>query len=219
MNIIIVGCGRMGAELAYRLYQQGHQVAIIDQAASAFDNLHPDFRGRTMEGDVLTRDLLRRIGIEQADGLAAVTNSDTLNAVVAHVARTVYQVPNVVVRNYDARWRQFHEAFGLQVVSSTIWAAQRLEELLYQSGIQAVFSTGNGEVQIYEITIPETWHGRTLQELLPEEGCIPAALSRAGQAMLPARELHLKEGDILFVSATLAGNQSICRQLEPGKER
>jgi len=42
----------------------------------------------------------------------------------------VYHVPNVVVRNYDPRWQPLHEAFGLQVVSSASWGAQRMEELL-----------------------------------------------------------------------------------------
>ena len=46
MNVIVVGCGRVGSELAYRLHQRGHQVTVIDQEASAFNNLPPDFRGR-----------------------------------------------------------------------------------------------------------------------------------------------------------------------------
>ena len=96
MKFIVVGCGRVGAQLATRLFQQGHQVTVVDIVASAFDNLDPSFRGRTLEGDVLGQDMLRRAGIEGSDGLAAVTSSDTLNAVIAHVARTVFHVPNVV---------------------------------------------------------------------------------------------------------------------------
>ncbi|MBU0494614.1 MAG: TrkA family potassium uptake protein [Chloroflexi bacterium] len=131
MNMIVIGCGRVGAQLAYRLYQQGHKV-VVDPVAEAFENLPADFRGRTVEGEVLNQDVLRRAGIEQADGLAAVTSLDPVNAVVAHVARTVYHVPTVVVRNYNPRWRVIHEAFGLPVISSTSWGAQRIEELLTQ---------------------------------------------------------------------------------------
>ncbi len=213
MNFIVVGCGRMGAELAYRLYQQGHQVAVLDQVASAFDNLHPEFRGRTMEGDVLTRDLLRRAGIEQADGLAAVTSSDSLNAVVGHIARVIYHVPHVVARNYDARWRELHEAFNLQVVSSTMWAAQRIEELLYHTDARVVFSAGNGEVEIYELVVPEAWQSHTLQELLCDGQCLPVAVSRAGRAILPAMETTLEAGDILHISATLSGSQGLRQRL------
>lgn len=219
MNIIVVGCGRVGAELAYRLFQKGHQVAVIDQVASAFDNLAPDFRGRTVEGEVLAQDVLRRAGIEQAEGLAAVTNSDSLNAVVAHVARTVYRVPQVVVRNFHPRWRPLLEAFGLQVVSSTSWGAQRIEELLYQPYARSVFSAGNGEVEIYELAVPEAWRGRTLQDLLPAGQCLAVALTRAGRAMLPSHEIRLEAGDIVHLSATLAGIEALRHRLSAPQDR
>jgi len=205
MNVIVVGCGRVGAELAYRLYQRGHRVTVVDQAASAFDSLPPDFRGRTLEGEVLAQDVLHRAGIEQTDALAAVTSSDSLNAVVAHVARTVYHVPNVVVRNYDPRWRPLYEAFGLQVVSPASWGAQRIEELLYPAHGHAVFSAGNGEVEVYEIVIPKPWHGHSLQDLLAESQCLAVALTRAGRAMLPSSDIRLEAGDVLHVSATQEG--------------
>ena len=88
MNFIVVGCGRVGAELAYHLFASGHQVVVVDSRKEAFNRLHPDFRGRTLEGEGLAESVLERAGIREADGLAAVTNSDTLNAVVAHTAIT-----------------------------------------------------------------------------------------------------------------------------------
>src|SRR5512142_1445210 len=138
MRVIVVGCGRIGSELAYRLYRKGHEVAVIDSVGAAFNNLHPDFRGRTVEGEALGQDVLHRAGIEHADGLAAVTSIDSLNAVVAHVARTVYDVPHVVVRNFDPDWRPLHESFGLQIISSTSWGAQRIEELLYHEEMRLI---------------------------------------------------------------------------------
>jgi len=219
MNAIVVGCGRVGSELAYRLYQKGHQVAVIDQVASAFDNLPPDFRGRTVEGEVLAQDVLRRAGIEQAEGLAAVTNSDSHNIVVAHVARTVYHVPQVVARNYHPRWRPLHEAFGLQVVSSTSWGAQRIEELLYHAYARSVFSAGNGEVEIYELAVPEAWRGRSLQDFLPPGECLAVALTRAGRAMMPFPELRLELGDVVHLSATLAGIEALRHRLNKPQER
>lgn len=219
MHFIVVGCGRVGAELAYRLFQKGHQVAVIDQVAAALNNLPADFHGRTVEGEALATDVLRRAGIEQADGLAAVTNSDSLNAVVAHVARTVYHVPQVVVRNYHPRWRGLHEAFGLQVVSSTSWGAQRIEELLYPTFARSVFSAGNGEIEIYELVVPEVWHGRTLQDLLPAGQCLAVALTRAGKAILPSSEERLEAADILHLSTNLAGIETLRHQLKAPQGR
>jgi trk system potassium uptake protein TrkA len=210
MFIIVVGCGRVGSELAYGLYKKGHEVAIIDHVGGSFSHLPADYRGRTIEGEVLSEDVLRRTGVEQADGLAAVTNSDAVNAVVGHVARTVYNVRSVVVRNYDPRWRELHEAFGLQVVSSTAWGAQRIEELLSQTSGRAVLSAGNGEVEVYELPMPEEWAGRVVEDLAPPGAeCLAVSLTRAGKAMLPRPGMRFERGDVVHVSATLVGMEGL----------
>jgi trk system potassium uptake protein len=209
MNMIVIGCGRVGSELAYRLYQKGHRVTVIDKEAGAFANLPPDFRGRTLEGEPLQQDLLRRAGIEQAGGIAMVTSSDSVNAVVAHVARTVYGIPNIVVRNYEPQWRSMFEAFNIQVVSSSSWGAQRLEELLYHVEMRPVFSAGNGEVEIYEFTVPEAWAGQPIYKLLPHHDCVLAGLTRAGTALLPDMNFQFVEGDVILVSATLNGIEEL----------
>jgi trk system potassium uptake protein TrkA len=205
MKLIVVGCGRMGAELAYHLYQQQHQVVVIDQELHAFENLHPNFRGRTIEGDALAEGILHRAGIEEADGLAAVTNSDVVNAVVGHIAHRVYHLPKVVTRNYDARWLSLLETFELTVVSSMIWGAQQIETLLYSKESQVVFSAGHGEVNLYELAIPVSCHNYNLQKTeAGDEFCL-VSLTRNGEAMLPSPPLTLNAGDVLHVSATPAG--------------
>ncbi|MCI0554350.1 MAG: TrkA family potassium uptake protein [Anaerolineae bacterium] len=219
MNFIVLGCGRVGAELCYRLAKSGHQVVVVDSNRQAFNRLHPDFRGRTLEGEGLAESVLERAGIREADGLAAVTNSDTLNAVAAHIARTFYDVPNVVARNYDPNLRPIIEAFGLQTVGSTYWGAQRVEELLMNPFQKVVYSPGNGEVEVYEVLIPEEWNNRTLGELLNQlKGCYPVALSRAGRAFLPEADTMLHEGDLLNVSSTFEGMGALTARLSKKAE-
>ena len=214
MNFIVVGCGRVGAELCYHLFKGGHQVVVVDSKRDAFNRLHPDFRGRTLEGEGLAESVLERAGIQEADGLAAVTNSDMLNAVVAHTARTFYNVPNVVARNYDPNLRVVIEAFGLQTVGSTYCGAQRVEELLMNPTQKVVYSAGNGEVEVYEVLIPEAWNGKTLGELLkPVKQCYPVALSRAGRATLPDMSTMLSTGDLLNVSSTFEGMGALSERL------
>ncbi len=215
MNFLVVGCGRVGAELCYRLFQSGHQVVVVDSDRNAFNRLRPDFRGRTLEGEGLAENVLERAGIKDADGLAAVTNSDTLNAAVAHTARAVFNVPIVVVRNYDPALRPVIEAFGLQTVSSTTWGAQRVEELLTNPMQKTVYSAGNGEVEVYEVTIPEHMNGLTVGGLLtPLPQCYPAAVTRAGRSMLPNSDLKLESGDVLNVSSTFEGIGLLMARLE-----
>jgi trk system potassium uptake protein TrkA len=214
MNFIVVGCGRVGAELCYHLFMSGHQVVVVDINKESFNRLHPDFRGRTLEGEGLAEGVLERAGIREADGLAAVTNSDTLNAVVAHAARTIYNVPNVVARNYDPNLRTVIEAFGLQTVGSTSWGAQRVEELMMHPTQRVVYSAGNGEVEVYEVRIPEQWDAHTLGELLkPLERCYPVALARAGRSFLPDDETRLQAGDLLNFSSTFEGMRGMMARL------
>jgi trk system potassium uptake protein TrkA len=136
--------------------------------------------------------------------LAAVTNSDMLNAVVAHTARTIYNVPVVVVRNYDPRLLAVIEAFGLQTVSSTSWGAQRVEELLTKPVQKTVYSTGHGEVEVYELGVPAHWNGRTVGELLqPFSGqCFPVSVTRAGRSFLPEAAFKMETDDLINISST-----------------
>lgn len=206
MNFIVIGCGRVGAELAHHLFKNGHQVVVVDANKQAFNRLHPDFRGRTLEGEGLAESVLERAGIREADGLAAVTNSDALNAVVSHAAREFFGVPVVVARNYDPSLRGLIEAFDLQTVGSTIWGAQRVEELLVNPSEKVVYSAGNGEVEIYEVRIPEEWNERTLGELVESlSECRTVALTRAGRSSLPEAGTKLHAGDLLTVSSTFKG--------------
>jgi trk system potassium uptake protein TrkA len=219
MNFIVVGCGRVGSELCYHLFKSGHNVVVVDSKKEAFNRLHPDFRGRTLEGEGLAESVLERAGIREADGLAAVTNSDTLNAVVAHTAREFYDVPVVVARNYDPNLRSIIEAFGLQTVGSTYWGAQRIEELLMNPTQKMVYSAGNGEVAVYEVRIPEEWNGRTLGELLsPLKDLLPVALSRAGRSFLPDMGTKIQEGDLLNVSSTFEGIGALTARLSKKAE-
>ena len=214
MNLIVVGCGRVGAELAYRLSKKGHQVTVIDRFPDSFHGLPEDYTGKTIEGEAMNQDVLRRAGFDTADGVAIVTSSDSVNAIVGHIARTVYNIPIVVVRNYDSHWRSLHEAFGHQVISSSSWGAQRIEELLYHEEGHTVFSAGNGEVELYEFTVQEIWNGKRIEELLGDQEYIVAALTRAGRAILPKVGTLLETGDLLLISATLDGSLALRTRLQ-----
>src|SRR5574341_1764339 len=214
MHFIIVGCGRVGSDLAYRLSKKSHQVVVIDTVVEAFQNLPPDFRGLTLEGQGLSYDVLHRAGIEKTEGLAAVTDSDSVNAVLGHIARSMYKIPHVVIRNNDPAWRVLHELFNVQIVSAASWGAQRVEELLYPTATPIVFSAGNGEVEIYECEVPASFDGRSLRDLLPESGVVAASLTRTGCAQLPSQDVLLEKGDILHLSATLEGIEALRTRIE-----
>jgi len=218
MKTIVVGCGRIGATLAYSLYKRGHEVSVVDDNPNSFYNLPADFQGRIHEGDALNHDVLMRTGIASCDALASVTNNDALNAVVAYIAKVEYNVPNILARNYDPDLRAVFEAFDIQVVSSTSWGAQRIEELMTDGGFRTVFSAGNGEIEVYELVIPAEWHGKTLQDLIPCSTCKPISLTRAGRAFLPEMNTEIHSGDILNVAATFDGINETRAQLRQAEK-
>lgn len=218
MKAIVIGCGRIGAELAYRLFKRGHEVSVVDNVAAAFSNLPADFQGRIHEGDALNQDVLVRAGIQTCDVLAAVTNNDALNMVVSHIARIEYNVGNIVARNYNPVAREYFEVFDIQVVGSTSWGAQRIEELMYHKDARTVFSAGNGEVEIYELTMTESWDGKTIGQLIPCESCKPIALTRGGRAVIPEDSTVIHQGDIVHIAATFDGIEKTRIRLDSMKK-
>jgi len=212
MYAVIVGCGQLGAELASRLYRAGHEVAIVDQTPAAFQTLDPAFRGRIVEGDVLSQDVQRRAEFQRADAVAAVTNVDTVNAVIAHVARMRYRVDKVVARNYDPRILTLHETFGHTVVASTVWGARNFEELLSRpagGAAQPLFVTPDGSVAVHAVGIPAGWDGRPLEQLLAGLEVSAVSLTRGARSLLPAAGAPLATGDIVHLSATRTGIEAL----------
>jgi trk system potassium uptake protein TrkA len=204
MYVIVVGCGRVGSELAHRLFRQSHEVTVVDETGASFRNLHPDYRGRTIEGSVLSEEVLRRAEVSRADGVAAVTNSDTVNAVVGHAARAVFGIKNVVVRNFDPRLLPLHQSFRHRVVSSTVWGAQQIETLLHHPEEQSLLSLGASEIEVFDLRVSGGWAGRTVRELLSGLEAVPVTLTREGIAELARPESALTAGALLKV-ATVAG--------------
>ena len=218
-QIIIVGCGRVGTELALSVFRKGYGVAVVDVNPRAFDRLGPEFRGRTVQGDGFAEDVLKRAGIETADALAAVTTSDSVNIVVARVARDIYHLAHVVARAYNPRRAPIYEKLGLQTIASSSWGALRIEQLILHPGLQSVYSAGNGEVQLYEVSVPHEWEGRTVGDLVPAENALPVAIARGGRACLPDRSTVLRAHDVLQVSATDEGAAILRQRLQSRGEK
>lgn len=212
-QIIIVGCGRVGVELAISLWEKNHTVTVVDSNPRAFDRLGSEFRGRTVQGEAFDQEVLKRASIETADAFAAVTASDSANIVAARVARDIYHVHHVVARVYNPRRTPVYEKLGLQTIISSSWGAQRIEQLILHPDLQSIASAGNGEVQTYEISVPAEWEGQKIRDLVPPQAAIPVALARGGRGSLPTPETILKAQDILQISATAEGMDALRSRL------
>lgn len=119
MNVIIVGCGRVGARVASILSHNGHDVTVVDTNPAAFRRLAKEYKGDTIIGTGIDEDVLRSAGIEQADAFVAVTNGDNRNIMAAQVARDIFDVPEVVCRIYDPVREDTYRRLGLSTVCPT----------------------------------------------------------------------------------------------------
>src|SRR5437899_9805751 len=118
MRAIIMGCGRVGSEITLQLGVAGHEVAIIDKQASAFDRLPPGFNARTIVGLGFDRDVLEHAGIKEADAFIAVSNGDNSNIVSARVALEHYHVPHVIARIYDPQRPEIYQRRNIPSVAT-----------------------------------------------------------------------------------------------------
>ncbi len=133
MKIIIMGCGRRGAQLAYMLQQDGHEVTVLDRSEEAFDTegyLPDDFTGTKMIGNGMDLDDLRRAGAEHADAFISATRGDNRNVMAAQIARHVFGIPRIVTLVHDPMRAEIYHSLGLRTVSPTRVVAELLKEAL-----------------------------------------------------------------------------------------
>jgi len=130
VKVIIMGCGRVGAQLASLLDAEGHQVTVLDIDAHSFRRLPPSFGGTALVGDGTDEEMLRKAGITEADAFVAVTQGDNRNVMGAQIAKNIFNVQRVICRIYDPLRKDVYEALGLEAVSPTTVFAQLLRDNL-----------------------------------------------------------------------------------------
>ena len=209
MRIIVIGCGRTGAGLARVLDTAGHAVTVVDSAPSAFERLGSTFGGVWVGGAGIDADVLLRAGIEAADGIAAVTGDDEVNAVVARIAGRLFRVPKVVARLYDPRKAEIYRRLGVQVVAPVDWGIHRAADLLTFSDVGAIMSLGTGQVDLVEVDVPPLLDGRPLGELTAPGEVLPIAISRAGRTFIPTSETTMQIGDIVHLAVVAASRRRL----------
>jgi trk system potassium uptake protein TrkA len=216
MRVIIVGCGRMGSELAHQLVDDGQDVTVVDVDPRTFERLGSGFKGKTVAGSGFDRDVLARAGAERADAVAAVTARDNLNIVIARVARNVFNVPKVVARLYDPRRAEIYQRLGLRTVSSTAWGASRIMQLLGHLGLDVVSTLGNGEVELVEVEVPPHWVNRTVTNVnVPAEMSV-TSVTRKGETFIPALGTAFQTGDRIVIAVLATSRAKLEKMLAVG---
>jgi trk system potassium uptake protein TrkA len=196
-----MGCGRVGASLADALSRIGHEVAVIDRNAQAFQRLSPEFSGTRVLGMGFDRDVLLRAGIEGADAFAAVSSGDNSNIISARVAREMFGVQRVVARIYDAKRAAVYERLGIPTVATVPWTTDRLLNTLVRDVKTTRWRDPTGTVAVNEVDLNELWVGHRVTALEEATGARVAFLIRFGTGVLPEPKTVLQAGDQVYIAA------------------
>ena len=217
VHSIVVGCGRLGSELAVLLERAGHTVSIIDKRKTAFERYLPErWTGRAVVGMGFDRDALEQAGIKEASALAAVTGGDNSNILAARIAKETFQIPNVVARIQDPRRAVLYQQLGIQTVASVSWATEQVMRRLFPAESVAEWTDATGSLKLVDVAIPAKWTGRRLGEFDEPGRFQLIGLTRGGESRIPRPELVGQEGDRLHVVVMADAEPELTTRLESG---
>lgn len=208
-----MGCGRVGANLAQSLENNGHSVAIIDQNADAFRRLSPDFGGKKVTGLGFDRETLSQAGIDDAFGFAAVSDGDNSNILAARVVRETYGVDNVVARIYDPHRAEIYQRLGIPTVATVRWTANQVLRRMLPMGATDEYRDPSGQVLLAQMDVHPGWYGRPVRVLDQASGAKSAFITRYGEGVLIQPDTVLQENDILHVLMHTDSSSSVERIL------
>lgn len=131
---MIIGCGRLGANLANTLSDEGGNVLIVDKDKNAFRKLSPSFGGLAVTGDGTDFDVLQEAQMHQANVVVVVTNNDNANVMIAQIAREIFQVERVIARLYDPERECIYREFGIDTICPAVLSAKEIDKFLAKAG-------------------------------------------------------------------------------------
>lgn len=200
MNIIIIGCGKVGSKFAQILSDDGHDVVIVDNDKNAFKALKHDFNGITVAGVPIDQDVLKQAGIENADAFAAVTPDDNVNIMACQVAREIFKVPRVIARIYNPEREHVFHQFGLETICPTNLTVDVIRsKILGESG--SSHHTVSGEAFTFRREpVKREYEGKKLSAVKMKKDCHVFGVLQNSVFSFPNPGIKLNKGDSLIIA-------------------
>lgn len=182
MNILVIGCGNVGAALCNKLSAQGHDVSVICGDKNQFSNLSPDFTGFTTLGVAIDRDVLRRAGIENCDALAAVTADDNTNLMVIQLAKEFFNVQKVFARVNDPKKNEVFSEFGLETICPTNITVEAISSAI-NNDVYSNVTVGDHSLILEQMELPKDFIGKRVSEIAFEENEVLVAIEHSDKTL------------------------------------
>ncbi len=208
MNILIVGCGRVGSRLIQVLEEMGHDISVLEEMHSKVENLESlenfSFNGMLQIGSPIDVDMLRQAGIENCDALVAVCPEDNINIMVSQIATELFHIPYVLARVTDpARKKVFTQRFGMHAVCSTNLTVEAILHGILNGPSTKRMTIGSSTVSFFPSVPVPALLNQPLSKVVAPEGQVVFGILRANGTMelntTPSPLIH--SGDQIIFSS------------------
>lgn len=209
MSVLVIGCGSFGKNIALALNKSGYDVTIIDKNYQNFMSLPESFRGKRINGDAMTSEVLHRAKIEEVTAVILSSRNDVNNIVQGRILKEVFHVRTLIALNTDPTYRSFYLQMNIPTISLINWGALRIEEWLKESTAAVDKPSEITNIGFYNYQVPA--------DAAPVQGSVLAqipeslffAVNHEGLVVNFTDETTIYGGDILHISATNEGLQNL----------
>ena len=210
MNIIIVGCGKVGETLAAQLNEEGNNITVIDLSESKVNNVSSRYDVMGVAGNGATHSVQREAGIASADLLIAVTGSDELNLLCCLVAKKTGNCQTIArIKNpeYSTEAPFLKDELGLaMIINPEFAAAQEISRLLRFPSAIKIDTFAKGRVELLKFKLPEDSRlvGRPVREVVSKLHCdiLVCTIERGGEAYIAKGDFTFEAKDIVSIIAS-----------------
>ncbi len=220
MFVFIVGGGRTGSQLANHLYQQNHQVRLVEHRRDLLARLHHELPTEIIyEGNAINPQVLEQAGLRQAHVLVACTSEDATNLVICYLARTLFHVRRTIARVNNPRnaWlfdKEFHVDVALEAANVL---AHLIQEEMSLGDMMTLLKLRRGLYSLVEEKVPAGAKaiGVALKDLCLPEQCVIAGIIRDGKLILPRGSTTLMQDDDVLAIADPESAKLLAELLRP----
>lgn len=212
LQIIIVGCGKVGRTLVEQLSKEGNDITIVDKDAEKVQTISGLYDVMGVTGNGASYSVQMDAGIENADLIIAVTDSDELNLLCCTVAKRVGNcaaIARVRTPDYSMEAGYLRDKLGLAMIINPEMEASRVAaRILYAPTALEVNAFAHGQAEMIKIKVPESNMlagmkiARVGKEVDNIDKILICAVERGEEVYIPSGDFKIEAGDIIsFVTS------------------
>lgn len=221
LNIIIVGCGKVGTTLIEQLSKEGHDITIIDKDAKKVQEIANYYDIMGLAGNGASHTIQMEAGIKDADLIIAVTSSDELNLLCCTVAKQVGNcaaIARVRTPDYSSEASYLREKLGLaMIINPELEASKEAARILYLPTALEVNSFAHGQAELVKFKLPQDniLSGMTIAHLGKNiaSDILICAIERQGEVYIPSGDFQMEAGDIISFVATRKVGRNFLKEI------